>query len=169
MTSPAPDYAFPLIGEYGFLSDSETTALIAPGGEVEWLCVPRMDSESVFAAILDREAGSFRLCPPSLSVPIARRYVPGSLVLETTWMTATGFLVIRDALLVGPWGMEDEPAPPYRRLPRDDRAEHVLVRTATCCPRHGRGSTRLRAGTQVRAGAITMVAGGPRRGPRRRR
>ncbi len=52
---------FPPIAEYGFLSDCEVAALIAASGNVEWMCLPRMDSPSVFAAILDRGAGRFRL------------------------------------------------------------------------------------------------------------
>ena len=54
---------FPPIADYGFLSDCETTALVAPSGNVEWMCLPRMDSPSVFGAILDRDAGSFRARP----------------------------------------------------------------------------------------------------------
>ena len=68
---------FPPIAEYGFLSDCETTALVAPGGAIEWLCLPRIDSPSVFGAMLDRDAGSFRLGPSGISVPAARRYLPG--------------------------------------------------------------------------------------------
>src|SRR5690242_13323342 len=52
--------AFPPIRDYGFLSDCEVTALVAPSGNVEWLCVPRLDGPSVFGAILDRDAGNFR-------------------------------------------------------------------------------------------------------------
>ena len=48
---------FPLIADYGFLSDCETCALVAPSGNVEWMCLPRMDTPSVFGAMLDREAG----------------------------------------------------------------------------------------------------------------
>ena len=55
--------AFPPIAQYGFLSDCETCALVAPSGNVEWLCLPRFDSASVFGAILDRDAGLFRLGP----------------------------------------------------------------------------------------------------------
>ncbi|MBV9512737.1 MAG: glycosyl hydrolase family 15, partial [Mycobacteriaceae bacterium] len=48
---------FPPIGDYGFLSDCETTCLVSSSGSIEWMCVPRPDSPSVFGAILDRSAG----------------------------------------------------------------------------------------------------------------
>ena len=69
---------FPPIADYGFLSDCETTALVAPSGNVEWLCLPRLDSPSVFGAILDRDAGGFRFGPSEVHVPAARRYLPGA-------------------------------------------------------------------------------------------
>jgi GH15 family glucan-1,4-alpha-glucosidase len=59
-----------------------------------------MDSPSVFGAILDRDAGRFRVGPADVRVPTARRYIPGTLALETTWRTPTGWLVLLDALLV---------------------------------------------------------------------
>jgi alpha,alpha-trehalase len=62
--------------------------------------VPRFDSPSIFGAVLDRGAGRFRLGPRE-TVPVARRYVPGTNVLETTWATATGWLLVHDALSVG--------------------------------------------------------------------
>ena len=64
---------FPPIADYGFLSDCETTALVSPTGNVEWLCLPRIDSPSVFGALLDRDAGTFRLGPADMMVPAARR------------------------------------------------------------------------------------------------
>ncbi|HZK73937.1 MAG TPA: trehalase-like domain-containing protein, partial [Clostridia bacterium] len=94
---------FPPIADYAFLSDCEVNALIAPSGRVEWMCLPRPDSPSVFAAILDRGAGSFRFGPTGINVPAGRRYLPGTLVLETTWRTRTGWLVVHDALCIGPW------------------------------------------------------------------
>ena len=62
-----------------------------------------MDGPSVFAAMLDRGAGWFRLGPADVMVPSGRRYLPGTMVLETTWGTPAGWAVTRDVLLVGPW------------------------------------------------------------------
>jgi GH15 family glucan-1,4-alpha-glucosidase len=126
------DSPFPPIGEYGFLSDCETTALIAPSGNVEWLCLPRIDSPSVFGAMLDRAAGGFRLGPEGVQVPASRRYLPGTMVLETSWATPTGWLVVRDALLMGPWHHETELSHTHRRTPTDYDADHVLLRTVRC-------------------------------------
>jgi GH15 family glucan-1,4-alpha-glucosidase len=124
--------SFPPIADYGFLSDCEVAALVAPSGNVEWLCVPQFDSASVFGAILDRDAGRFRVGPADVQVPAARRYLPGSMVLETSWKTRTGWLVVRDALTVGPWHHVDERAHRQRRPPTDWEADHVLVRTVRC-------------------------------------
>ncbi len=94
---------FPPIEDYGFISDCEVSALIAPSGNVEWMCLPRMDGPAIFAAMLDRDAGRFRLGPTDVVVPAGRRYLPGTMVLETTWDTPTGWAVVRDVLLIGPW------------------------------------------------------------------
>src|SRR3982750_4155324 len=111
--------AFPPIAEYAFLSDCEVTALVAPSGNVEWLCLPRMDGPSVFGAILDRDAGGFRFGPADVHVPAARRYLPGTMVLETSWGTATGWGIIRDGLLTGPWHHDAERSDTHRR-PRSE-------------------------------------------------
>jgi GH15 family glucan-1,4-alpha-glucosidase len=124
--------AFPPIADYGFLSDCEVAALVAPGGTVEWLCLPQFDSPSVFGALLDRDGGRFRLGPADAAVPASRRYVPGTMVLETTWKTRTGWMIVRDALTVGPWHHVDERAYRQHRAPSDWEADHVLVRTARC-------------------------------------
>jgi GH15 family glucan-1,4-alpha-glucosidase len=123
---------FPPIADYGFLSDCETTALVAPSGNVEWLCLPRMDSPSVFASILDRSAGGFRFGPADMTVPAARRYLPGTMVLETSWGTPTGWIIVRDLLLMGPWHHDTELSKTHRRAPTDYDAEHVLLRTVRC-------------------------------------
>ena len=126
---PSP---FPPIADYGFLSDCESTALVASSGNVEWLCLPRPDGPSVFAAMLDRAAGGFRLGPEDVAVPTGRRYLPGTMVLETTWQTRTGWLIVRDALLVGPWYHGRERLVAQRRPPTDHEAEGTLLRTVKC-------------------------------------
>ena len=123
---------FPPIAEYGFLSDCETTALVAASGNVEWLCLPRMDSPSVFGAILDRGAGSFRLGPSDINVPAARRYLPGTMVLETSWGSPGGWIIVRDVLIIGPWRHTDARSRVQRRPPTDYDAAHVLLRTVRC-------------------------------------
>src|SRR6187549_1758580 len=125
---PSP---FPPIAEYAFLSDCHTGCLVAPDGSVDWLCVPRFDSASVFGSLLDREAGMFRFGPFGINVPTARQYVPGTNVLETTWKTPSGWVVVRDALTMGPAGVADV-VTPHTRPPTDEDAEHALVRVATC-------------------------------------
>jgi GH15 family glucan-1,4-alpha-glucosidase len=120
------------IGDYGFLSDGEMTALVAPGGSIEWMCLPRMDSPSIFGAILGRYAGNFRVSPSDVAVPAARRYLPGTMVLETSWGTATGWIIVRDALIIGPWRHEKALSGTWRRTPTDYEAEHLLLRTIRC-------------------------------------
>jgi GH15 family glucan-1,4-alpha-glucosidase len=136
-TGPYADASpFPPIAQYGFLSDRHVQALIAPSGNVEWLCLPRPDSPSVFAAMLDRSAGHFRVGPRDVTVPAGRRYVPGTLVLETTWQTHSGWIIVRDALLIGPWYDDTQRAVDYQRPPDDYEAEHCLLRTIRCVNGH---------------------------------
>ena len=104
---PSPDNSnlrantdtFPRIGSYGFLSDCETGALHSSSGSIEWLCLPRFDSPSIFGALLDRSAGALRVSPDE-RIPVARRYEPGTNVVETTWATESGWVIVRDALLI---------------------------------------------------------------------
>jgi GH15 family glucan-1,4-alpha-glucosidase len=126
--APSP---FPPIAEYAFLSDCHTGALVAPDGAVDWLCVPRFDAPSVFGCVLDRGAGAFRLGPFGINHPTTRIYEPGTNVLVTTWKTPSGWIVVRDALTIGPWDREDT-ITPHTRPPADDDADHMLVRTVEC-------------------------------------
>jgi GH15 family glucan-1,4-alpha-glucosidase len=123
---------FPPIAEYGFLSDGEVTAHVAPSGNIEWLCLPRIDSPSVFGAMLDRDAGGFRFGPSDVMVPAARRYLPGTMILETSWGSPNGWVIIRDVLLLGPWRHQLDRSGTQRRAPTDYDAEHVLLRIVRC-------------------------------------
>ena len=123
------DDRFPPIGGYGFLSDCHTSALVSYDGAVEWLCLPRFDSASAFGALLDRGAGHFKVAPKGVVVPISRRYEPGTLVIETTWVTETGWLVTHDLLSIAEW------APQGGAGGRPDTAhesDRSLLRLMTC-------------------------------------
>lgn len=123
---------FPPIADYAFLSDCESTCLVAPTGSIEWMCLPRPHDASVFGTVLDRAAGSFRLAPTDNAVPAHRQYVPGTMVLATTWQTRSGWLVINDFMAIGPWSRDGGRSAHHRRTPSDNDARHALVRSATC-------------------------------------
>ncbi|MCB8958631.1 MAG: glycoside hydrolase family 15 protein [Nocardioides sp.] len=125
------DSPFPPIADYAFLSDCHTGALVAPDGSVDWLCAPAFDSPSVFGNLLDRGAGSFRFGPYGITQPTARTYVPGTNVLTTTWHTPGGWVVVHDALTMGPRHGPDT-VTPHTRPPVDDDADHLLVRVVEC-------------------------------------
>jgi alpha,alpha-trehalase len=126
--APSP---FPPIADYAFLSNCHTGALVAADGAIDWLCAPSFDAPSMFGSLLDREAGFFRFGPFGINHPTQRNYVPGTNVMETTWKTPGGWVVIRDALTMGPWDHEDA-ITPHTRPPADDDADHMLVRTVEC-------------------------------------
>jgi GH15 family glucan-1,4-alpha-glucosidase len=126
--APSP---FTPIADYAFISDCHTGALVAPDGAIDWLCVPRFDSPSVFGSLLDRGAGTFRLAPFGIHHPAARAYEAGTNVLVTTWKTPNGWILVRTALTMGPQDHEDE-ITPHTRPPADDDADHMLVRTVEC-------------------------------------
>jgi GH15 family glucan-1,4-alpha-glucosidase len=125
---PSP---FTPIADYAFLSNCHTGALIAPDGGVDWLCVPRFDSPSVFGSLLDREAGAFRLGPFGINHPSSRVYEAGTNTLVTTWKTPSGWIEVRDALTMSPRQGEDT-ITPHTRPPADDDADHLLVRAVSC-------------------------------------
>ena len=125
------DSPFPPIADYGFLSDCHTGALLASDGAIEWLCMPHFDSPSVFASMLDRGAGRFRVGPYGLYVPAGRRYLPGTNVIETTWMTPQGWVRVLDALTIGEWH-DNEGGSSHTRPPTDYDADHIMVRVIEC-------------------------------------
>jgi GH15 family glucan-1,4-alpha-glucosidase len=126
--APSP---FPPIADYAFLSNCHTGALVAPDGAIGWLCVPRFDASSIFGSLLDRQAGSFRFGPYGIDHPTGRIYEPGTNVLATTWKSPSGWILVRDALTMGPTDHEDL-VTPHTRPPGDFDAGHLLVRTVLC-------------------------------------
>ena len=122
---------FPPIADYGFLSDCHTGALVASDGSIEWMCLPHFDSPSVFGAMLDRGAGSWRVGPYGIYVPAGRRYIPGTNLIETTWMTPQGWIRVVDGLTIGPWH-DNKHGSSHTRPPTDYDADHLLVRMIEC-------------------------------------
>jgi GH15 family glucan-1,4-alpha-glucosidase len=88
---------FQPIADYGLLADCSSAALVDRDGSIDWLCLPHYDSPAVFARILDPDAGHWSIAPagPSSS---ERRYVPGTLVIETTFTAPTGTVRLVDAM-----------------------------------------------------------------------
>lgn len=76
---------YPPIGDYAFLSDCHTAALVAPDGSVEWMCVPRFDGPSIVGRILDRDRGGAWEVGVAGAEIVQRAYVPETLVLRTRW------------------------------------------------------------------------------------
>src|SRR5512133_3176033 len=93
---PARDEWQP-VDESGLLADCTSAALVDRGGSIDWLCFPRYDSDAVFARLLDPDAGHWSIVPTG-SYSSARRYLPGTLLLETTFTTATGKVTLTDAM-----------------------------------------------------------------------
>src|SRR5688500_6267411 len=85
------------IAAYGLLADCHTAALVARAGSIDWLCLPRFDSAAVFGAILDPDAGHWSIRPAG-DLRSERRYLPGTLIIETTFTTDSGSVRVRDAL-----------------------------------------------------------------------
>ncbi len=88
------------IADHALISDRHSCALIDTAGSVEWLGFPRFDSPSVFGRLLGPDAGHWRIAP-SGEWTSSRRYVDRTLVLETTFTTPTGVLVLTDLLALG--------------------------------------------------------------------
>ena len=140
---------FPPIADYAFLSDCEDSCLIAADGSVEWLCLPRPDSPSVFGALLDRSAGSFRFGPSNTWSPTiaatcrapwwSRR--PGTPRPVGSW--SQDLMVVRKV-------DDGTRRPGYRRAPTDSAAAGVLLRTATCVSGKVEVDRQLRTAVRLR-------------------
>ena len=110
------------IGDYALLSDRHSAALVSRDGSIDWLCLPRFDSSSIFGRLLDGQAGHWAL-HVSGKAQVTRRYLDRTMVLETTSVTPGGTVVVIDALAMGEGNRGHE-------LGR--AAPHVLLRRVTC-------------------------------------
>jgi len=85
------------VADYGLLADCNSAALVDRYGSVDWLCLPRYDSDAIFSRLLDPGAGHWSIRPAG-SYSSERRYLPGTLVIETTFTTDTGTVRLLDAM-----------------------------------------------------------------------
>jgi GH15 family glucan-1,4-alpha-glucosidase len=85
------------IAEYGLLADCNSAALVDRAGSIDWLCLPRYDSAAIFARILGSDAGHWAIRPAG-AFASERRYLPGTLIVETTFTTDTGTVRLVDAM-----------------------------------------------------------------------
>jgi alpha,alpha-trehalase len=140
----------PPLSDYAFLSDTHTSALVGPGGAVEWLCVPQFDSPSVFARILDRHRGGALSVEVLGAPPPGRRYQSETFVLESHWDGPDGVVEVRDALAVADRGEAGS----------ELAAAHVLVRSIRAVTGRARVRVRVEARPDYARGAPTWSDGG---------
>src|SRR5436190_9144686 len=88
------------IGDYAIIGDCRSAALVSHDGSIDWLCLPRFDSPSIFGALLDAERGGRLRIRPTEPFRAERRYVPDANIVETTFRTTAGEVVLRDLMSV---------------------------------------------------------------------
>jgi GH15 family glucan-1,4-alpha-glucosidase len=110
------------IADYALLSDRHSAALVSRAGSIDWLCYPRFDSPSVFGRLLGDDAGHWSIAAAG-TTGTSRRYVGRTMVLETTFQTPTGTLLLVDALAMGAGNRGHE---------LGKNAPHLVLRRATC-------------------------------------
>ena len=145
---PAPTRTL-TISEYGLIGDMRTAALVGVDGAIDWCCLPRFDSGSVFAALLDPERGGSWSIRPQGEWTSTQRYLPRTNILETTFRTAAGVVVLTDFMPVDEDGRPSGPHPEIHRQLRCPRGRVAMQMTFMPRFEYGARTTRmelLRAG-----------------------
>ena len=96
---------YPLISDYGYISDCHSAGLVSRSGSIDWCCMPRIDSKSCFCRLLDWNHGGYCKISPSSQFEVSRRYVNDSLILETTFITESGKAKLIDCFTMREGGM----------------------------------------------------------------
>ena len=137
---------YPPISDYALLGDCRTAALVSREGSIDWLCLPNFHDDSVFAAVLDADAGGRFAVRPSGAFRVERRYRPETPVLETDFSTDDGRLRLTDCLALNCAENSTEPLPARELLRRIEALEgspEVEI-TFTPRPNYGRARPRIR-------------------------
>ena len=88
------------IADYALLSNCNGSALVSRGGSIDWACLPRFDSASIFARILDPKGGHWSIAPVE-AASCSRRYLDETMVMRTELVTSAGAVALTDALVLG--------------------------------------------------------------------
>ncbi len=142
-TSGRPPAPAPLISDYGVIGDMRTAALIGLDGGIDWCCLPRFDSGSVFAALLDRERGGTWAIRPRGEWTSTQRYLPRTNILETTFRTPDGVVVLTDFMPVDEDGRPSGPHPEIHRQLRCPRGRVPMQMIFMPRFEYGARTTRL--------------------------
>jgi GH15 family glucan-1,4-alpha-glucosidase len=133
---------FPDIGDYALIGDCRTAALVSRFGGVEWMCVPNFSAESIFAAVLDRDAGHFSVRPVQ-PFEASRSYVDDTNVLETTFRTASGEMRLTDCMTLSPGETGSELYPQHELLRKIEGIKGEVEIEISFAPRPSYGRKRL--------------------------
>jgi GH15 family glucan-1,4-alpha-glucosidase len=130
---------YPPIGDYAFLSDCHSSALVSRGGSIDWACLPRFDSPSAFARILDVDKGGYCLISPKRKFRSSRRYLEPGLVLETTFAIGPGRARLIDCFTMRKGGEHE----PHRQILRVvEGLEGTTDFMLECLPRFEYGAVK---------------------------
>jgi GH15 family glucan-1,4-alpha-glucosidase len=119
---------YPPIADYGFVADCHSGALVSRTGSVDWCCMPRLDSGSVFGRLLDVERGGYCRIAPTAEARTSRRYLESTLVLETSFVTDDGEVRLLDCFTMHRGGREQ----PHRQLLRVVEGVRGMVEPGRC-------------------------------------
>ena len=137
------------IADYGIIGDLHSCALISKAGSIDWCCLPRFDSASIFGRILDWDKGGYFLVAPTGVRSVERRYIPGTNVLETTFVTDTGTAILTDFMPIREHAHE--------MGPREQAPEQQIVRL---CQEPGAPSTQEQQEENQQDSCAERAAGG---------
>ncbi|WP_181408175.1 glycoside hydrolase family 15 protein [Pararhizobium mangrovi] len=142
---------FPPIRDYALIGDCRTAAVVAKSGAVEWLCLPNIDSPSIFASMLDRTRGGHFTVRMAGGEMVSRRYLEGTNVLETTFAGPDGRMTVTDFMAIAAEG--GRRLDPERELVRIvDAVEGMPEAEIVCAPRPDYGREKIRIHSRARNG-----------------